>query len=100
MEYRSKLKLRHKLDIRRIEKTICESVLGTLSNIDKKTKNTGKGQLDLHDLGITCELHLKLKNGKWYKKLTSYTFNLVERKKFCSLLKSIKFPNRYTTWKY
>jgi len=38
--YWSTLKLRHNLDVMHIEKNICDSVFGTLMNIDGKTKDT------------------------------------------------------------
>lgn len=36
LEYRSKLKLRHNLDVIHIKKNICDSILGTLLNIDQQ----------------------------------------------------------------
>jgi hypothetical protein len=42
LPYWSTLKLRHNLDVIHIEKNICDSVLGTLINIDEKTKDTVK----------------------------------------------------------
>lgn len=41
-----------------IEKNICENVLGTLLNIEGKTKDTAKAWLDLEELGIREELQL------------------------------------------
>jgi hypothetical protein len=42
LSYWSSLKLRHNLDVMHIEKNICESILGTLMNIDGKTKDIVK----------------------------------------------------------
>lgn len=58
LPYWSTLKLRHNLDVMHIEKNICDSVLGTLMNIDGKTKDTYKARLDLCEMGIGKELHL------------------------------------------
>ena len=38
LEYWSKLKLRHNLDVMHIEKNICDSIIGTLLNIEGKQK--------------------------------------------------------------
>jgi len=62
LPYWSTLKLRHNLDVMHIKKNICDSVLGTLMNIDGKTKDTYKARLDLREMGIRKELHLQ-RNG-------------------------------------
>ena len=51
--------LRHKLDVMHIEENICDSLLGTLMNIEGKTKDTTNARLDLEDLNIRKDLHLK-----------------------------------------
>ena len=40
LPYWETLKLRHNLDVMHIEKNICDNVLGTLLNIEGKTKDT------------------------------------------------------------
>ncbi|XP_062076859.1 uncharacterized protein LOC133781794 [Humulus lupulus] len=65
LEYWSKLKLRHNLDVMHIEKNICESVYGTMLCIDKKSKDTEKARLDLQRMNIRKELHLKKQGDKW-----------------------------------
>jgi hypothetical protein len=47
LSYWSSLKLHHNLDVMHIEKNICESILGTLMNIEGKTKDTVKARKDL-----------------------------------------------------
>jgi hypothetical protein len=42
-----------------IEKNICDNFLGTLLNVQGKTKDITNARLDLHDMGIRPELHLK-----------------------------------------
>ena len=42
-----------------IEKNICDNVVSTLLSIEGKSKDTDKVRLDLRDLGIRKELHLK-----------------------------------------
>ncbi|GKB84680.1 uncharacterized protein Tco_0956952 [Tanacetum coccineum] len=49
--------LRHNLDVMNIEKNVCESIVGTLMNLDGKTKDHIKARLDLQEMGIRPELH-------------------------------------------
>jgi len=54
------LTIRHILDAINIERNICDSLVGTLMNIKGKTKYIVQARLDLEDLNIKKELHLKL----------------------------------------
>ncbi|XP_071731001.1 uncharacterized protein [Rutidosis leptorrhynchoides] len=51
--------LRHNLDVMHIEKNVCDNLLGTLLNIDGKTKDNEKTQKDLKEMGIRSDLQLK-----------------------------------------
>jgi hypothetical protein len=73
LPYWSTLKLRHNLDVMHIEKNICDSVLGTLMNIDGKTKDTYKSRLDLHEMCIHKEFHLQGNCAKAKIPLAKYT---------------------------
>jgi len=59
LPYWSKLKLRHNLDVIHIEKNICEAILGTFLDIAGKSKDSISARLDLEDMGIRKNLHLK-----------------------------------------
>lgn len=48
---------RHNLDVMHIEKNICEIVVGTLLNIEGKSKDHLKARLDLVNMGIRKEIH-------------------------------------------
>ncbi|XP_060974565.1 uncharacterized protein LOC133039673 [Cannabis sativa] len=95
LEYWSKLNLRHNLDVMHIEKNICESIYGTMLCIDKKSKDTEKARLDLQRMNLRKELHLKKQGDKWFKPQACYTLPLVDRRKFCTWLGSVKFPDGY-----
>lgn len=95
LPYWSKLKLRHNLDVMHIEKNIFDNVIGTLLGIDGKTKDTEKARLDLADMNIRKELHLKYDGNKWLKPPAAYTMTTNERKEFCVFLNSVKFPDGY-----
>jgi len=59
LPYWHKLKLRHNLDVMHIEKNILENLIWTILKIAGKTKDTLKARLDLVDLGIKKELHIR-----------------------------------------
>ncbi|XP_020422932.1 uncharacterized protein LOC109950000 [Prunus persica] len=96
LEYWSKLKIRHNLDVMHIEKNICDNIVGTLLSIEGKTKDTPNARLDLKDMNIRRNLHLdKDENGKIKKYAAEYTLEPADRRAFCEFLKSIKFPDGY-----
>ena len=83
LEYWSKLSIRHILDVMHIEKNVCDNVMGTLLNIEGKTKDTYKARLDLQDMKIRKELHLVLHGNKYLKPHACYTLTSMERREFC-----------------
>ena len=58
LPYWISLLLRHNLDVIYIKKNICDSLLGTILNIDRKSKDTDKARIDLQNMGLRMELHL------------------------------------------
>ena len=54
--------IRHFLDVMHIEKNVCDSVVGTVLNLEGKTKDGPKARVDLKKMGI--RKHLWLKEGK------------------------------------
>lgn len=94
LPYWPKLLIRHNLDVMHIEKNVCENVLATILN-DAKTKDTINARLDLEDMGIRKELHMVSRDGRLVKPHASYVLTTEERKQFCKLLKSVRFPDGY-----
>ncbi|KAF5450521.1 hypothetical protein F2P56_030861 [Juglans regia] len=91
------LGLRHNLDVMHIEKNICNSVLGTLLNIEGKTKDSANARRDLANLGIRKELHLQHDGDHITMSLGCYTLNLNERRIFCDWLSKVKFPDGFAS---
>ncbi|XP_058776589.1 uncharacterized protein LOC131650901 [Vicia villosa] len=84
-------------DVMHIEKNICESVIGTLLNIDGKTKDTLKSRLDLKHMGFKKSL-CPIRNGdKYIIPPARYTMSLIEKAKFCQILKDVRFPDSYAS---
>ncbi|KAK3212193.1 hypothetical protein Dsin_016899 [Dipteronia sinensis] len=76
-----------------IEKNVCDSVLGTLMNIDGKTKDTYKTRLDLKEMGIQRELHPICVNGQTKLPSACYSLSSTEKRGLCQFLHSMKLPD-------
>ena len=74
-----------------IEKNVCDNLVGTLLNIEGKTKDTLNAWLNLKDLKIRKDLHLMEVGNRLVKPHASYTITSSERVEFYKFLKSIKF---------
>ncbi|XP_012827605.1 PREDICTED: uncharacterized protein LOC105948893 isoform X2 [Erythranthe guttata] len=98
LPYWKTILLRHNLDVMHIEKNICDNILGTLLNMDKKTKDTYKARKDLEDMNIRQELHLKKRNdGRYDIPPAAYAMSKKEGQQFCEFLKAQKFPDGYAS---
>lgn len=63
------------LNLMQIKKNACDSVIGTLVNISRKTKDKVKSRLDSLKIGIKSELNSK-KKGQWtFVPPTSHTLS-------------------------
>lgn len=69
-----------------IEKNICDSIVGTLINIDGKTKDTTNVRKDLVNLDVRKELHLRHDSDRCSMSVACYTLNRNERRSFCDWL--------------
>ena len=82
LEYWSKLKLRHNIDVMHVEKNVCDNIVGTLLNIEGKTKDADKAHLDFANMNIKKELHLQVQGNILGKPHACYTLAGDERKEF------------------
>lgn len=77
-----------------IEKNVCDSFIGTLLNIPRKTKYGVHQRMDLIKMGIRIEICLNVGEKKTYfLPFTCYTLSMMERKSFCDTLENVKVPN-------
>ena len=95
LEYWRYLLVRHNLDVMHIEKNVCESIIGTLLNIPRKTKNGLNSCLYHMDMGLRYELVLRFELNQTYLLLACYTLSRMEKKVFCRSLADLKVPKRY-----
>jgi hypothetical protein len=95
LPYWKQLKLAHNLNVMHIEKNICETLLGTLLRIEGKTKDTENARLDLNDMGIRPEMHIRQVGNSVTVPRAWYVLEKEKRLEFCKFLKGIKFPDGY-----
>ncbi|KAK9073871.1 hypothetical protein SSX86_006465 [Deinandra increscens subsp. villosa] len=97
LPYWEKNLIRHNLDVMHTEKNVCDSVIGTLMNLDGKTKDNIKARLDLQEMGIRTELHPQVQaNNKVYLPPACFSMDKKEKDIFCRVLKRVKVPDGYS----
>ncbi|XP_062119368.1 uncharacterized protein LOC133833127 [Humulus lupulus] len=98
LSYWSQLLLRHNLDVMHIKKNVCDNIIGTLLDIEGKSKDTLKARKDLENLNIRSDLWLKKSsNNKIEKPHASYTLTKEECKEFCKFIRSVRLPDGYAS---
>ncbi|GJT78566.1 hypothetical protein Tco_1045291 [Tanacetum coccineum] len=89
--------IRHNLDVMHIEKNVFHNLIGTLLNLDVKTKDNENARKDLMEMGIRHELHLiNRPNKKSCMPLACYTMTNAEKSNFLQVLKDLKVPDGYS----
>ncbi|KAL2480521.1 Uncharacterized protein Adt_33487 [Abeliophyllum distichum] len=85
------------LDVMHIKKNFCDNVVGTILDVDEKSKDDLTAILDLQRMGVRPELHPDWQKDKknYYIPPACYSMNKTEKKPFCVVLKSIKVPDGY-----
>ena len=78
-----------------IEKNVCESIIGTLLNIPRKTKDGLNSRLDFMNMCLRCELVPRFESNRTYLPPACYTLSRKEKKVFCQTLAELKVPEGY-----
>ena len=91
--YWSSLLIMHNLDVMHIEKNICESILGTLLQIEGKSKDSEKARLDMEHLGIRHGQHPIIKNDKYTLPPALYFLDKDDKKILWQFLQGVKMPD-------
>ena len=90
--------LRHNLDVMHIEKNVTDNIIGTLLNLNRKTKDNLKARLDLELMGIRRELHpQKTGSNKSYLPPACFTMTPREKDSFLRVLQDIRVPDGYAS---
>jgi hypothetical protein len=79
-----------------IKKNLCESLLGTLLNTDRKTRDHGHARADLKKMGNRLELWLDDSVNGTELPTSCITLSKYE-KEFCGSLKNVNIPSNYST---
>ena len=91
------LPLRHNLDVMHIEKNVCESIIGTLLDINGKSKDGLNASKDLQEMGIRHSLHPQDRGTKTYLPAAVHTLSKNEKQIFCKRLFDLKLPDGYSS---
>ena len=78
-----------------IEKNVFESIIGTLLNIPRKTKDGLNSCLDLMNMCLRCELVPRFESNRTYLPSACYTLSRKEKKVFYQTLAELKVPEGY-----
>jgi hypothetical protein len=97
LPYWKDIDIRQLIDVMHIEKNVCENLLGTLLNMNEKTRDHGHARADLKKMGTRPELWLD-DSVKGTKLPTScITLSKHEKKEFCGVLENVKVSSDYST---
>ncbi|XP_058195233.1 uncharacterized protein LOC131311699 [Rhododendron vialii] len=97
LEYWVFLYIRHCLDVMHIEKNVLESIIGTLLQIQGKTKDGINARLDLLERGLRQELAPQIGAKRTYLPPACYTLSREEKIRFCTTLSKLKVPDGYSS---
>ncbi|XP_074323939.1 uncharacterized protein LOC141660855 [Apium graveolens] len=80
-----------------LKKNVYESIIGTLLNIPRKTKDGIKANLDMEEMGIRKELAPQITGKRLYLPSACYTLSKKVKISFCECLSGVKFPSGYSS---
>ena len=62
-----------------VEKNMCDSLIGTIMNIDGKSKDTNNTRFNLANLNVRLGLHMIKYGNKWIKPVAEFTMSAANR---------------------
>jgi len=80
-----------------VEKNFCDSIIGTLLNIKRKTKDEISAHKDLVEMGVRFELQPQPHGKRTYLSPTCHTLSKSEKISFCGYLRGVKVPQGYSS---
>jgi hypothetical protein len=94
--YWKDLDIRHSIDVMHVKKNVCESLLGTLLNTDRKTRDYEHARADLKKMGIRPVLWLDDLVKGTELPTSCITLSKNKKKELCGFLKNVKVPSDYS----
>jgi hypothetical protein len=81
-----------------VTKNVFNSIIGTLLDMPRNSKDRLKSCTDLVQFELRPELHPILRpNGKYFLPLASYTLTAKEKKTFCQCLRGVRVPTGFSS---
>ncbi|CAL9007224.1 unnamed protein product [Prunus brigantina] len=80
-----------------VEKNVFDTLVGTILDIEGKTKDTIKARLDLERMGIRRGLWMNRDGDKARRDLAFFAMKLNDKKDFLQFVSSVKFPDGYAS---
>ncbi|KAI5323709.1 hypothetical protein L3X38_032781 [Prunus dulcis] len=97
LPYWLKLKPRHNLDVMHVEKNVFDTLVGTILDIEGKTKDTIKARLNLERMGIRRGLWMNRDSDKARRDLAFFSMKPNDKEEFLKFVSSVKFPDGYAS---
>jgi hypothetical protein len=98
LPYWKDLQTCHNIDLIHVTKNIFDSIIGTLLNMPRKTKDGLKSRIDLVQFELRLELRPILRpNGKHLLPPASYTLTVEEKKTLCQCLRGGRAPTDFSS---
>ncbi|OMO51375.1 Transposon, En/Spm-like protein [Corchorus capsularis] len=97
LPYWKDLLIRYNLDVMHIEKNVFHNVITTVMDVPGKSKDNVNARKDLKKYCYREELAVDVHSTLRHKPKASYTLNKEQKVKLCEWVKSLKFPDGYTS---
>jgi hypothetical protein len=98
LPYWKDLQTCHNIDLMHITKNVFDSIIGTLLDMPRKTKDGLKSRTDLVQFELRPEFHPILRpNGKHFLPPASYTLTVEEKKAFYQCLRGVRVPTFFSS---
>jgi hypothetical protein len=79
-----------------VTKNVFDSIIGTLVDMPRKSKDGLKSRTDLVQFELRPEFHsISKSNGKYFLSPASYTLTAEEKKTFCQCLRGVQVPTGF-----
>jgi hypothetical protein len=83
----------HNIDLMHVTKNVFDSIIGTLLDMPRKTKDGLKSRIDLIQFDLRPELHpILIPNDKHFLHPASYILTVEEKNAFCQCLCGVQVP--------
>jgi hypothetical protein len=98
LPYWKDLQTCHSIDLMHVTKNVFDSIIKTLLDMPRKSKDGLKSRTDLVQFEMRPELHpISIPNGKYFLRPASYTLTTEEKKTFCQCLYGVRVPTGFSS---